>query len=215
MLPGWVWVDVLGAATVVLALMFALPQLVRLIRTGSAAGLSLTALGNSSVSAVAWLGYALHVGDVWVLTSTLVYSPMLAITAFLAWRAGADRTAPWLPLLYAGVLGSAVALDLLTGTAVFALVLGCSTLWTVGPALYSVWTTHDVSGVAPMTWWVLMTEGFVFLAYGIAADRLATLVYAVVCLIGSTGVLSRLAVDHFELDVPIPVRDRSALDLAA
>ena len=56
MLPGWVWVDVLGAATVVLALMFALPQLVRLIRTGSAAGLSLTALANSSVSAVAWLG---------------------------------------------------------------------------------------------------------------------------------------------------------------
>jgi uncharacterized protein with PQ loop repeat len=210
-----VWVDVLGATTVVLALMFALPQLMRLMRTGSAAGLSLTSLGNSAVGVVAWLGYALHVGDVWVLTSTLVYSPMLAVTAWLAWRAGADRSAPWLPVLYAGILAGALVLDLSTGAQVFALVLGCSTLWTVGPALYSVWTTHDVSGVAPVTWWVLMVEGMVFLAYGATAGRTATLVYAVVCLIGSTGVLSRLAVDHFELDVTIPVKDRSALDLAA
>jgi uncharacterized protein with PQ loop repeat len=213
--PAWDWVDALGATTVGLALMFALPQLVRLIRTGSGAGLSLTALGNSSVSTVAWLAYGWHVGDPWVVASTSAYAPALAVTIWYARRAGATRSAPWLPLVWIGLLGGSLAVDAVAGTPLFAFVLGGSTLWMVGPTIHTVWTTDDVSGVAPITWWVLLVEGFVFLAYGLAAGLLATVVYAVVCLVGSSGVLSRLAVAHFDLDVPIPVRDRGSLDLAA
>ncbi len=215
MLPALDWVDALGATTVALALMFSMPQLLRLVRTGNAAGLSLTALGNSGVSTVAWFGYGLHLGDPWVVTSTAVYAPTLVVTAWYAWRAGADRSTPWLPLAWTALLLAGLAIEASTLVPAFALVLGGSTLWLVGPAVLTAWTSEDISGIAPGTWWVLLGEGVIFLAYGLMAGVFATVVYAVVCFLGATGVLSRLAVDHYDLDVNLPVRDADALDLAA
>lgn len=191
--------QLLGLGTVVLTLAYAVPQPVRLWRTRNAAGISLAALTCSCVSTVAWLSYAVHVGDGWVFASSAVYVPCLLATVWLAARHGADGGAAWLPLVFGGVLTAALLLDLASGVAVFAVVLGMSTLWRVGPSAWAAWRTRDVSGISPVTWWMALLYGSVFLAYGLSADVLATSVNALVCLAGAALVLARLAFDRYPL----------------
>jgi len=52
-------VDLLGLLSVILAAWFALPQLIRLRRTGSAAGVSADSLANSLISLVGWTLYGI------------------------------------------------------------------------------------------------------------------------------------------------------------
>ena len=193
---GLDWVDALGAATVALAVGFALPQLLRLWHDGTAAGLSLAALGNGIVSEVAWTGYAIHLGDRWVLAATLVAAPGALAMLLLGWRAGADRAMSWLPIAWAAVIVAAVAVEVLTHRDVLAFVLGGSFLWSVVPAVTTAWRAPDVSGIAAVAWWVVLAEGVLWLGYGLMSGVWATVVSSMVCFAGAFGILGRLALER-------------------
>jgi uncharacterized protein with PQ loop repeat len=184
--------DLLGVASVVIAFWFAVPQLMRLRRTGSAAGLSLESLANSTVSLSAWTAYGIAHSSVWVVASSLVGVPAIVGTLLIAMRGGL-RLRPGLPLVWTALLVLTAGVDVLTGSTALDLVLGCSILWFVAPAAITAWSSADVSGIAWQTWALLALEGLVFGVYGLVADVGADRVYGVAALVGTSVILSRLA----------------------
>jgi uncharacterized protein with PQ loop repeat len=182
-----------GLAAVVLAVAVSVPQFARLLRTGHVSGVSLAAVTNSSISFGAWTIYAVAIGDLWLTISSAVGLPGQAATAWLAWRRGASRQQMWVPALWLAVLLAVAGLDVAAGMSMTTIVVGGSILWLVVPALVTAWRSHDVSGIAPATWWVLGLEGAIFLVYGITVGVAATVLYGVACLVGSGGVLARVA----------------------
>ncbi|MEZ5114962.1 MAG: hypothetical protein R2737_01730 [Candidatus Nanopelagicales bacterium] len=181
-----------GAVTTALAVAFAVPQLLRLRRTGTAAGVSVPSIGNSLVSCVAWTAYGVSLGDVWVTATSVAGLPALGATFVLALRSGASRRGLWLPVAWAALLAAAaVAAPLVP--ALFPALLGFSVLWYALPAVLTAWTSRDVAGIAPGTWWLLALDGSLGGLYGLLADVPANLWYAGVALSASGLVLLRLA----------------------
>ena len=182
----------MGLCAVVLAVALSVPQVVKLLRTGHAAGVSVAATANSTISFGAWTVYAAVVQDGWLFASSLVGLPGQALAVCIAWRCGAERRQLWLPVTWLALLGAVTASDVVLGTGLAAVVVGASVLWYVTPALVQAWRSPDVSGIAAGSWWVLVAEGAIFLAYGAVTGEPAMTVYGIVCLLGSGGVLLRL-----------------------
>lgn len=208
---GMSLVDVLGVVSVVLATWFALPQLVKLMRDGSTAGLSLESLANSTVSLTGWTVYGAAHGKVWVVLASAAGIPATVATLAIAIRAG-HRLAPRLPLSWAALLLFTATVDRMYGSALIDVVLGCSILWFVAPAALTAWRSPDVSGLAVQTWLVLAADGAVFGLYGMVADVLADRVYAVTSIAGAAVVLARIALGTRAEPVPA---DSPALDPVA
>jgi uncharacterized protein with PQ loop repeat len=183
----------MGAGTVLLAVGFSIPQLVHMRRSRSAAGVSLAAVINSAISFLAWTLHAASIGDAWLIASSAVGLPGAAATSVVAWRCGASRSGLWLPALWVVTLVVAATSDLTGTTSLFGIVVGASVTWLVLPAVVKAWLSQDVSGLAASSWWVLASEGALFLGYGLLRAVPASTVYGVLCLLGSFGVLSRLA----------------------
>ncbi len=185
-------VDVLGFVSVVLATWFALPQLLKLRRDGSTAGLSLGSLANSAISLTGWTVYGIGHDKVWVVLASAAGIPATVATIVIAVRAG-HRLAPRMPMVWATILVFTAIVDHLYGTQLIDVVLGCSILWLVAPSAVTAWRSADVSGLAAQTWLVLAADGVVFGLYGIVADVFADRVYSVTSLVGAFVVLARIA----------------------
>ncbi|MFI7586303.1 hypothetical protein ACIB24_04445 [Spongisporangium articulatum] len=199
----------LGAGTVVLAVAVSLPQLVRLVSGGTAAGVSLPAATNSAISFVAWTGYALHVRDVWLVASSAIGVPFAVATAVAAWRLDADRAGLWLPVAWASVLGVAATVEAAGGAGTTGALVGASIAWLLVPAIVTAWRSPDVTGLSPTAWLMLALEGGLFLGYGLASGVRAPVLYGICALTGSAAVLARLPLG--ELDPAGPDRLRGIL----
>ena len=182
-----------GLCAVFLAVALSVPQLAKIARTRAVAGVSVAATANSTISFGAWTVYALVVDDGWLLASSVVGLPGQLLTTWFAWRNGAERAQLWLPAAWIVTLGVTTAGDLVLGLGLVPSVVGASVLWYVVPALVHAWRSADVSGIAAASWWVLVAEGAIFLAYGLMVEVLAMVVYGILCLTGSAAVLARVA----------------------
>ena len=183
----------MGALGVALSVAFTVPQLRRLRRDGSPAGVSLTGLANSTVSLAAWTAYGVVHARGWVVASSVVAGPATLATLVLGVRAGAPRARLAVPALWGGLLAGVACLDVLTGRRLLDVALGLSIAWLVVPAAVAAWRSTDVSGIAASTWWVLAAEGVVFGVYGSTGHVYADAVYGVAALAGAAVVLTRLA----------------------
>lgn len=192
----------MGAGTVLLAVGFSIPQLLHMRRRRSAAGVSLAAVLNSAISFLAWTVYALSIGDAWLIASSAVGLPGAVATAVIAWRCGAPTSGLWSPALWVATLTATAVSDLVGTTSLFGLVVGASITWLVLPAVVKAWQSQDVSGLAASSWWVLASEGALFLGYGVIRTVFASTVYGVLCLLGSFGVLGRLALAARDVHMP-------------
>jgi uncharacterized protein with PQ loop repeat len=186
-------VPLMGFSAVALAIGLSLPQLIKLLRTREVSGVSLAAVANSTISFGAWTAYAVYIGDGWLLVSSAVGLPGQLLTAWVAWRQGASRAQLWLPMLWLISLFAVSSLDVLLGTTFLPLIIGASVLWYVVPALIAAWGASSVTGIAAGSWWVLVAEGAIFLGYGLITTVGATVVYGILCLVGSAGVLLRIS----------------------
>ena len=185
-------VDVLGLVSVVLAVWFAMPQLVKLRRGGSTAGLSLESLANSTISLTGWTIYGLAHTNAWVTLASAAGIPATFATLVIAVRAGHKLRAT-MPVTWAAMLTVVAVVDQVFGSHLIDVALGCSILWFVAPAATTAWRSADVSGLAAQTWLVLAADGAVFGLYGLLADVTADRVYAVTSVLGSGVVLARIA----------------------
>jgi len=209
---------VVGLAGTLLAFAYTVPQMRKLARSGSAAGVSVAALANSTVSGIAWTVFGVVEHELWVILPALLALPGTAGALVLAWRRGGNRDRLWLPVVWAGVIATLTALVPVLGSRPIIVALGCSITLMVAPAAVTAWRSHDVSAIAASAWAMLIVDAMLAGAYGLLADIDANLIYALVATSGAALILARLAVPphvHARI-VPIPDDvDRDGLSLAA
>ena len=74
-----------GLAGALLAFACTLPQAAKLTRMHTAAGVSVAALANSTISGLAWTAFGVLEHDTWVALTAIVAVPATAAAAGLAW----------------------------------------------------------------------------------------------------------------------------------
>jgi len=180
-----------GVVMVGLAALYALPQWLKVRRTGSVEGVSLAATSNAFISCVAWVAYGAVLGDLAVLLTCLAALPSLGATTWIlvknhASREGMVTTWVWTGALVVGALvapWTQVPIEVL---------LGASIAWYVAPAAWMAWTSVDVTGIAPGAWFVLLADAVVWLLYSLLTGIDAGILYAVIAGTGALLVLARL-----------------------
>jgi len=182
---------VFGVVMVGLAALYALPQWLKVRRTGSVEGVSLAATSNAFISCVAWVAYGAVLGDVAVLLTCLAALPSLGATTWIlvknhASREGMTTTWVWTAALIAAALVAPWT------QAPIEVLLGASIAWYVAPAAWMAWTSVDVTGIAPGAWFVLLADAVVWLLYSLLTGINAGILYAVIAGTGALLVLARL-----------------------
>lgn len=183
----------IGLAGALLAFATTLPQAAKLLRTHSAAGVSVAALTNSTISGLAWTAFGMLEHDAWVAVTAIVAVPATAAAAGLAWFRGGARDRLWMPFAWSLMLVVAITASSWIGTGPLTLLLGCSISLLVAPAAITAWRSPDVSAVAASAWLMMLLEALLTGAYGALAGIDANLLYAAVAITGSVAILTRIA----------------------
>ena len=174
-----------------IGLVRALPQLVRLLRARDAHGVSVDTAATSSIVSFAWVTYGVLTAQGAVAAASGASAVMFALVTVVALRFGRTarelRAAPaWLVvLLVAALTGGARGLGLL---------LPVSVLVANVPQLVVAWRERDLSGLSLGTWLLTVLEATVWGSYALVAGDRAILLYAVLNLATSGGIVAlRLA----------------------
>jgi uncharacterized protein with PQ loop repeat len=183
-----------GLAGTLLAAAYTIPQFRKLRRMATAAGVSIAALANSTISGVAWTVFGVLEHEVWVALPAAVAVPATAGALTLAWFRGGSRARLWLPVAWSGVLSAAGLAAIWVGSGPATVVLGFSVALLVTPAALTAWRSHDVSAIAASAWALMIFDALLAGAYGILADVDANLIYATVATVGSLAILLRIGI---------------------
>jgi uncharacterized protein with PQ loop repeat len=182
---------VFGVVMVGLAALYALPQWLRVRRTGSVEGVSVAATSNALLSCVAWVVYGAALGDLAVLLTCLAALPSLGATTWILMKNHASREGMTTTWVWTAALVAAGAVAPWTQVPIEAL-LGLSIAWYVAPAAWMAWTSIDVTGIAAGAWLVLLTDAVVWLLYSLLTGIPAGILYALIAGAGALAVLARL-----------------------
>lgn len=183
-----------GLAGTLLGVGYSVPQFSKLRQMGNAAGVSIAALTNSTISGVAWTIFGVHEREIWVALPAAVAVPATAGAAVLAWLRGGSRDRMWLPGVWLATLTLAGLSTFWIGSGPATVVLGCSVALLVTPAALTAWRSHDVSAIAASAWAMMIVDALLAGAYGVLADIDANLIYAAVATIGSLAILLRISI---------------------
>ncbi len=182
----------IGLAGTVLAFAYTVPQLRKLVRTSSAAGISVAALANSTISGVAWTTFGIVDHEVWIALPAFTALPATAGALVLAWNRGGSRDRLWLPILWSATIVIGAAAVPFVGAVPITVLLGCSVALMITPAAVTAWRSHDVSAIAASAWAMLIVDALLAGAYGVLADVDANLIYAAIATTGSIVILTRI-----------------------
>jgi uncharacterized protein with PQ loop repeat len=179
---------VLGALGTIIGLVRALPQLLRLLRTKDAHGVSLDTAGTSSVVSFGWATYGVLTEQLPVTLATgasgIVFALIAAVALGLGRRVNEFRATPvWLVvLLGAGVLAGADGLGIL---------LPLSVLVANLPQLLVAYREPDLTGLSLSTWLLSVSDGLVWAIYALVTGDVAILVFGVLQTTTSGAIASR------------------------
>jgi len=193
--------QVVTALAVVLALSHPVPQVVRVLRTRSVAGVSGPTTWIGLVVNVAWVSYGVAGGILPVAVLSLAYvAGYLAIGALLV-RAGNRRG------IGVGALAGAAlaALTAAGGWTALGTVLALAVLPQFLPQVVEAWTADDLTGLAPGTYVLGLLDGIVWGGFGLVAADGPLVLYGVVMVTVATAVLVprlRWAAHHERGPVP-------------
>lgn len=182
----------IGLAGTLLAAAYTVPQFRKLRGMTTAAGVSIAALANSTISGIAWTVFGVLEHELWVALPALVAVPATVGALVIAWLRGGSRDRLWLPVAWLVVVSAAGLSAFWVGPVVATVVLGCSVALLVTPAAMTAWRSHDVSAIAASAWALLIVDALLAGAYGVLADIDANLIYATVATIGSLAILLRI-----------------------
>jgi uncharacterized protein with PQ loop repeat len=183
-----------GLAGTLLAAAYTVPQFRKLRGMTTAAGVSVAALANSTISGVAWTVFGILEHEVWVALPAAVAVPATAGALALAWLRGGSRARLWLPVVWLVVVSLAGLSAIWVGSGPATVVLGGSVALLVTPAATTAWRSHDVSAIAASAWALMIVDALLAGAYGLLADVNANLIYAAVATIGSLAILLRIGI---------------------
>jgi hypothetical protein len=164
-----------------------LPQLARVRRAGTTAGVSWSWAALTSVNNAAWLAY-FALSGFWTALVPAVSATVLSglLAAVLARRgAGVPKRPLAAALAWAVVLVAAAAVS---GRAGLGLALAVAFIFQVTPSVWTIYRSADISGVSRGTWLLIFGELLCWGTFGIheADPRLIVL--------GATGVAASLLV---------------------
>lgn len=142
-------VDIVGWSATVLGTILGVPQLVRLLRTRSVAGLSLIAWQATLSINIGWTVHGLLIGQPpQVVTNVLALLTTVPILVLMA--RGLDRPVA-ATLLPGAVLGVAmIAIDLLLGSAAYGVVVTVPSVVIAGGQTVELARARDVRGLSPV-----------------------------------------------------------------
>ena len=185
--------EVLATGAIVLAtvltLVFLVPQIAKLIRTGDSAGVSTTWPALGVLSNIGWTGYLAHEA----LWASLV-APVGATAGYSVTMWALARTGrPLGPSLgrAAGFGAVLVATLLVGGWTALGVALGLSFGVMMAPSIWVAFRTPDPSGIAPGTWWLGLAEGLLWGFYGWHHADEGILTFAAIAIAGSVAMLLR------------------------
>lgn len=202
---------VLSIAIVVLAGVTALPQTLRLLRTGATDGVSGTAVGLAVVFDVAWIAYTSGRHLIGPVLADVVYLLAALLLAAAAARAGLLRRAAFRTAALAGVVLTGVAVSgLLTGAGwmPLGLTLAAQQLVVATPTILTVWRAERLDGLAPATYQLTILSAAVGGAYAVLVGDGPLLLWAVLATLTSVPVLARYRWVQAQVlaTVPAPAR---------
>lgn len=168
---------------------FLVPQIVKLIRTGDASGVSTTWAALGFVSNVGWFAYVIN-RQLWAaLLAPLVTFISYGVALWALRRAGLDLRRSF--LIGLGWTGLLLATMLLFGWPMLGVVLGLSYGVMMTPSVWTAYRTRDPSGISPGTWWIGLAEAFLWGYFGWFNVDAGIVTFSVVGLIGSVLMLNR------------------------
>lgn len=170
-------------------LVFVIPQIVKLIRTGDSAGVSTSWPALGLVSNVGWFVYMIA-RSLWAST-VAPFGALVgyAVTLWALRRAGRDLRSS---LSQGGVFGGVLlAVAALGGWPALGVVLGLSFGVQLAPSLWAAYTTADPSGISPGTWWIGLAEAVLWGYYGLYHADAGIITFSVVAALGSVAMLAR------------------------
>lgn len=161
-------VAIAAVVTAMSGLVVTLPQMVRVIRTGDAQGVSLPGWVNWCVSYTAWTLYLAGTGQIPLFLGCLGESVVCVTTTLVILRHAKsfrDR-AWWSTAAWAATVTFALVANLFGFPAIISALLSCSPIWVYGPSAWKAWRTRDVSGIAPLTWTLALVGALTFVIAG-------------------------------------------------
>lgn len=182
------WLPALGVVALFVGLTRAMPQLVRLVRTKDAAGVSLDGCATSAIVSSAWTAYGVLTDQPAVVfaSGTPAFIFVLIGLAALRYgrRIGELRTAPWFLVAFTavGLAGGAVGLGA-------ALTVGALVANT--PQVLAAYREKDLSGVSPVTWSLTAADGAIWTTYALITGDVPILVNNVFQLTTSASIVAR------------------------
>jgi uncharacterized protein with PQ loop repeat len=168
--------SVLGIIGTVLGLVRAVPQLMRLLRSREAFGVSVDATGTSAIVSVAWVVYAVLTSQPYVCLSTTPTAIIFAIITVSALRFGRSvrefKVAPaWATvLLLSGLAG---------GISGLGLILSISVLISNLPQLWVAYREGNLDDLSLGTWLLCACDGLVWGSYALFMRDTSILFYGI------------------------------------
>lgn len=170
--------QVVTALAVVVALAHPVPQIVRVLRTRSVAGVSGSTTWLGCAINVAWVAYGVARGLVPVAVLSGAYVLGYVIVAVLLVRRG-NRRGVGTGMLAAAALAGLV---LVGGWAALGTVLALAVLPQFLPQVVEAWRADDLTGLAPGTYLIAILDGVVWGGFGaVAGDRPLMLYGVIMC----------------------------------
>jgi uncharacterized protein with PQ loop repeat len=185
----------------VLAAIFLVPQIVRLLVHGDTRGVSATWAAFGLITNLAWVDYLWQQGR-WA----PVAAPAIALVTYgitLVVIARLDRGHRWMRT--AIVYTVSMALASRGGLIAMGLVLAVTPVIQVAPELLAVFKERHPSGVSPATWALAGAEAVLWGIYGWLAGDLALVGYGVFSTAAATFIIGRWVATH-----PMRTRVRTA-----
>lgn len=185
--------ELIALVATVLAAIFLIPQVMRLVTTGDSRGVSATWAGLGVVTNLAWVTYLWRQG-LWA----PALAPGIAVITYGVSVTVISRIHPgrvWVrsSVVYALVIA---ATGIWGGMAALGLLLAVTPLIQVAPELAAVFRESHPSGVSPAAWALAAAEAVLWGIYGWLAGDLALVGYGVLTAAAAFLILARWTATH-------------------
>ena len=180
--------QVVTALAVVLALTHPVPQVVRVLRTRTVAGVSGPTTWMGLAVNVAWVSYGVARGLVPVAVLSGAYVLGYVVVAALLVRGGNRRGIGWALLAGAAMAGLAAV----GGWGLLGTVLALAVLPQFLPQAVEAWTSDDLTGLSPGTYLLGLLDGVVWGGFGLVVGDGPLMLYgAVMCTVATAVLVGR------------------------
>ena len=178
---------VIGAS--ILTVVFLVPQIVKLIRSGDSAGVSATWPAFGFVTNVGWLAYMISQGFWAAVVAPFVTFISYGVILWALARNGRSLRVSYVwGVAWTGLL---VAITMLAGWSAFGVFLGFSYGVQLAPSIWSAYQTADPSGISPGTWWIGTAEALLWGYFGWFHADVGIVTFGIVGVVASSLLLIR------------------------